>query len=174
MLRVCGFDNAAVLNGGFQKWQAEGRPIEEGECAYPPATSFTLNPRPELMSDKADVISAMNDGSTVLLNSLPEPIFTGEYSLYARPGRIPGSTNLSCESIVDAEKFQYLDLDTIRDMAKQAGALEGGRVITYCGGGIAASSTALVLSMLGVTDLSIYDASLSEWATDPDMPLETG
>ena len=55
-----------------------------------------------------------------------------------------------------------------------AGALEAGRVITYCGGGIAASSDAFVLTLLGHDQVSVYDASLSEWAADPSLPMETG
>ncbi len=48
------------------------------------------------------------------------------------------------------------------------------QVITYCGGGIAASADALVLTMLGHDDVKLYDASLSEWAKDPSLPMETG
>jgi thiosulfate/3-mercaptopyruvate sulfurtransferase len=47
------------------------------------------------------------------------------------------------------------------------------RVITYCGGGIAASADALALVMLGHKDVVLYDASLSEWAMDPSLPMET-
>ena len=53
------------------------------------------------------------------------------------------------------------------------GALDK-QVITYCGGGIAASADALALVMLGHTDVKLYDASLSEWASDPSLPMETG
>ena len=46
-------------------------------------------------------------------------------------------------------------------------------VITYCGGGIAASSNAFVMTRLGFTDVAVYIASLQEWAADPDLPMET-
>jgi len=55
-----------------------------------------------------------------------------------------------------------------------AGALTAGRVITYCGAGIAASSDAFVLTLLGHGGVAVYDASLSEWAADPSLPMETG
>ncbi len=60
-------------------------------------------------------------------------------------------------------------------MFLDAGALGGEgprRVITYCGGGIAASSDALILTLLGATDVAVYDNSLSEWARDPSLPME--
>jgi thiosulfate/3-mercaptopyruvate sulfurtransferase len=62
----------------------------------------------------------------------------------------------------------------LRQRFAAAGALAAGRVITYCGGGIAASSDAFVLTLLGHDRVSVYDASLSEWATDPSLPMETG
>ncbi|NNK03806.1 MAG: sulfurtransferase, partial [Xanthomonadales bacterium] len=46
------------------------------------------------------------------------------------------------------------------------------RRITYCGGGISASSTAFILSRLGFDDVAVYTASLQEWTTDPNNPLE--
>jgi thiosulfate/3-mercaptopyruvate sulfurtransferase len=55
-----------------------------------------------------------------------------------------------------------------------AGALDARRVVTYCGAGIAASSDALVLVLLGHSNVALYDASLSEWAADPSLPMETG
>jgi thiosulfate/3-mercaptopyruvate sulfurtransferase len=47
------------------------------------------------------------------------------------------------------------------------------RHITYCGGGIAASSNAFVMTRLGFTNVAVYTASLQEWAADPDLPMET-
>ena len=47
-------------------------------------------------------------------------------------------------------------------------------VIVYCGGGIAATADALALTMLGHTNVKVYDASMSEWAKDESLPMETG
>ena len=63
----------------------------------------------------------------------------------------------------------------MREMFREAGALgekSPRRVITYCGGGIAASSDALILTLLGAPDVAVYDNSLSEWARDPSLPME--
>jgi thiosulfate/3-mercaptopyruvate sulfurtransferase len=46
-------------------------------------------------------------------------------------------------------------------------------VITYCGGGIAASTTAMFLVLFGHPHVSLYDASLSEWAIDQNLPMVT-
>lgn len=173
ILRVCGFDNAAVLNGGIRKWRAEGRPLASGAGETGAAESFSLSVRPRLMASKQDVLDVLGNEAVVLLNSLPRPVFTGEVAPYGRAGHIPGSRNLSCEAIVDADSFDYLDLAALRQMAQASGALAGERVITYCGGGIAASSTALILTLLGVENIALYDGSMSEWCRDPDLPLDT-
>ncbi len=67
----------------------------------------------------------------------------------------------------------FLPPDELRRRMGAVGALDR-PVIAYCGGGIAASADALILTMLGHTDVRIYDASLSEWAKDERLPMETG
>jgi thiosulfate/3-mercaptopyruvate sulfurtransferase len=75
---------------------------------------------------------------------------------------------------VDPETHAYLPDETLRAKFAAAGALDARRVVTYCGGGIAASSDAFALALLGRDDVAVYDASLSEWAADPSLPMEQG
>jgi thiosulfate/3-mercaptopyruvate sulfurtransferase len=174
MLRASGFDNAAVLDGGWQRWQTEERPISSQASPYPPAERFTVKPRPHLFVDQQAVLAAIDDPDTLLLHSLPQPMFTGAVVAYARPGRIAGSCNLYCELLVDPATRCFLPEDRVKALLDEVGAFQAGRVITYCGGGIAASSNALALTWLGVENVAVYDASLSEWAANPDLPMETG
>lgn len=173
MLRACGFDNAAVLNGGWTKWTAENRPVSTGESTYPEAEKFTVNYRPGLMVSKADVRAACDDDDTLLLHSLPMPMFTGEVSPYQRPGRISGSKNLYCETLIDPDTNCYVSREVMEEKFTPSGSLTSERVITYCGGGIAASSNALALTIAGHGNVSVYDGSLTEWTADPEMPMET-
>lgn len=174
LLRAAGFDNAAVLDGGWRNWVARGLPQEQPTRPYPAATTLTLQPRPGLMVDRAAVLAALDDPATLLLHSLPRPMFTGEVVAYARPGRIPGSDNLYCETLVDADTGCFHVPSRLRELVGSTRAFDAGSVITYCGGGIAASSNALVLTLLGLERVAVYDASLSEWAADPQLPMETG
>ena len=88
--------------------------------------------------------------------------------MYDRPGHIQGATNVPVPSLFD-------DSGHFRSQEELAALFEGdrgARTITYCGGGIAASSNAFVMTRLGFTDVAIYGASLQEWAADPDNPME--
>jgi thiosulfate/3-mercaptopyruvate sulfurtransferase len=174
MLRAFGFDEAAVLNGGFKKWTVEGRPVATDTGARP-ARTFTPRPRPVLMADKAGVLAALGEPRACVLNALTEEQHRGTGgTAYGRPGRIAGSVNVPARDLVDPKTHAYLAADVLRAKFQAAGALDARRVVTYCGGGIAASSDAFVLTLLGRDDVAVYDASLSEWATDPSLPMERG
>lgn len=177
MLRAFGFDNAAVLNGGWQKWVAEGRPVSTESGSYPLA-DFVSRPRPELIATKEDVLSAIKDEEARLINALSEAEHTGDPNFphhYTRPGHIPGSANVPFTGVIDLEGTSaYVDPVELREQFEAAGALDGEKVITYCGGGIAASQAAHILTLLGVENVALYDGSLTEWGADPSLPMVTG
>lgn len=165
MLRAIGFDNAAVLNGGWTKWTAEGRPTSTEPSAYPEAT-LTARPRPQLFVGRDEVLSSIEDEATCILNALGAEQHDD--------GHIPSSVNIPAASLVDPDTNAYLPLEVLRERFDGVGATDGERVITYCGGGIAASSDAFVLHLLGAENVAIYDASMSEWGADPALPIERG
>jgi thiosulfate/3-mercaptopyruvate sulfurtransferase len=174
LLRVFGFDDAAILNGGWQKWSREGRPVETGTAKSQPPGRFVIRqPRP-LMVGKAEVSQAIGDGTVCTLNALTSEQHAGTGgNSYGRPGRIKGSVNLPAAHLIDPATNAFLPAEELRRRFESVGAF-GKEVITYCGGGIAASADAFALVMLGHPDVKLYDASLSEWATDPTLPMETG
>jgi thiosulfate/3-mercaptopyruvate sulfurtransferase len=174
MLRAAGFDDAAVLNGGWKKWMAEGRPVST-DPGDRPSRRFVSRPRSGLFVGKNDVRAAIGNREICLLNALTEERYRGTGGVhYGRPGRIPSSVNVSARAIVDPATHAYLPPDIMRARFAAVGAMDAARVITSCGGGIAASSDAFVLTLLGHKDVMVYDASLSEWAQDPALPMETG
>lgn len=171
LLRIFGFDNAAVLDGGLRKWKAEGRALGTEPPNYPPAT-FVARPRAGLMATKEEVLAAIGDGGTCIIDALAAEQYAGKTLTYGRPGHIPTAANVPAMAIIDPQTHAYLPLETLRERFVAAGAEPGKRLITYCGGGIAASSDAFALAMLGYENVAVYDASLSEWAADPSLPLE--
>ncbi len=174
MLRAMGFDNASVLNGGWAKWTAENRPVTK-ETPSLAAGDFKASFRPERIATKDQVLAATGD-ATCIVNALDPDEYAGRGpNRYGRPGHIPGSANLSFLGVIDMENNNvFLSPDELRKQVEGVGALSGERVITYCGGAIAATSAAFVMTLLGVEDVAVYDGSLTEWAADPNLPLVTG
>jgi thiosulfate/3-mercaptopyruvate sulfurtransferase len=174
MLRALGFDGAAVLDGGFDGWQAEGRAIETGDPkGYPPA-SFTPRPRPGRFVDKTAVRAAIGNPGTVTVNALrPESHQGLEPSLYGRPGRVPGSVNVPAATLVDPATKRFVSPADALARFAAAGIAPDKHVIAYCGGGISATIDLFLLHQLGFDDLTLYDGSMGEWAKDPSLPIET-
>lgn len=173
MLRAVGFDDAAILDGGFDKWMAEGRPVEAGEHRYPPAT-LAARPRPGLFIGKEEVQAAIGDGAACTINALSPDLHRGENPRYGRPGRIPGSVNVPVAALVDAGTLTFRAPEEVAARFAEVGADPGKRILLYCGGGIAATLDAFLLHQLGHRDIAVYDASMSEWAKDETLPIERG
>jgi thiosulfate/3-mercaptopyruvate sulfurtransferase len=173
MLRVFGHDRVAVLDGGLPAWKAGGRPVSAGGEATIEDATFTPRFRPELVAAKDDVLAALGDPDTLLVNALAPEAHRGEQSRYGRAGRIPGSANVYARSLLGASGT-FMPEDALREAFAESGALTTPHVIAYCGGGISAANDALALAALGRDDVAIYDGSMREWANDPELPLETG
>lgn len=166
MLRWVGFDRAALLDGGLKAWIAEGRPLSTDPVNLP-AKHLSPRPRSELIADRDEVLTAIDDEGVNIIDTLPEAFYRGEATLYARPGHIPGASNTCGLDLLD-ETGRFRSGD-------QLAAIVGGdrnvRTITYCGGGIMASANAFIMTRLGFTDVAVYTASLQEWAANPENPM---
>jgi thiosulfate/3-mercaptopyruvate sulfurtransferase len=180
MLRSIGWDDAAVLDGGFVRWTAEGRPVTTDVRRHPPAR-LEAKARPGLFVDKAAVRRAIGDSRVVVVNALSTEQHEGRGGVtYGRAGRIAGSVSVPARALTDPTTHAYLPTERIRAVLEAAGVLgsggatEGRRAVTYCGAGIAASSDAMLLTLLGMKDVAVYDGSLEEWARDPTAPMESG
>jgi thiosulfate/3-mercaptopyruvate sulfurtransferase len=175
MLRSLGFDGASVLDGGIDKWTAEGRAIETGlSGGYPPAT-FTARLRGGYFVGKHDVLPAKDDRNTVIVNALGPQFHQGlTPSRYGRPGRIPGSVNVPAATLLDPATKAFVPLADAEATFAAQGVARDKRVIVYCGGGISATVDLFQLYRLGHDNLTLYDGSMGEWAKDPSLPIERG
>ena len=167
MLRWIGFDRAALLDGGLTAWTQAGGNLSTGP-AERGTHSLTVNLRPELIADQEEVRAAIDNEAIRLIDALPAIHYRGEWTMYDQPGHIPGAINAPVSSLFDeVGRFK-----PVNELAALFGNDKGKRTITYCGGGIAASADAFVLTNLGFKNVAIYAASLQEWTANPENPME--
>jgi len=157
-----------------RRLNAEGRPIECGEPKRYLPTTFIPRSRPALVVDKVAVEAAIHDSRTVTMNTLAPQSYQGlGPSPYRRPGRVPGSVNVPATSLVDPTTGRFVSPADALARFDAAGVTPDRRVIAYCGAGISATIDLFLLHQLGFDDLTLYDGSMSEWAEDSSLPIET-
>ncbi len=171
MLRWLGVDDAAILDGGYEKWLAEGRAVSTAPCRYPTG-KLSVAPRPEVFVGRDAVLAAIGQPRTCTINALSAELHAGATARYGRPGRVPGSVNVPAASLLDADTMAFVGARDVGEAFAAVGAEPDKRIIAYCGGGIAATLDAFLLHQLGFRDIAVYDNSMSEWAKDAALPIE--
>ena len=172
MLRWLGHDAVAVLNGGFAKWLAEGRPTKPG-VEIRTARLFVPHPRPDMVVTAADVASHMAQESWRLLDARAPERFRGEVEPIDKvPGHIPGAVNIPFLENVNAQgTFRSAD-DLAGRFRKATGSVSADHVVNYCGSGVTACQNILALEHAGLHGAKLYAGSWSEWSSDPSRPVE--
>jgi thiosulfate/3-mercaptopyruvate sulfurtransferase len=171
-LRRYGHDAMAVMEGGIQKWQREGRPVEGGEVTVKPAT-FTPRPRPGVVATLEEVRVAAHTGHPWLLDVRRDSEYTGEELRAKHGGHIPGAVNVLWKDAV-REDWMLKDAEELEQMYIDAGFGPETATITYCQAGVRAAFTHLVLTALGHDDVRTYDGSWEEWGNRDDVPIVVG
>ena len=121
----------AILEGGLERWRAEGRPTEKGAVAATPTTFRGEDRRVEAIADRHDVESALGDGASCVIDALPEASYTGERVNYARPGHITGAENLPFLRFIAEPTAGFVPVDEARSIFDRAGVLDRERVVLY-------------------------------------------
>lgn len=172
LLRWLGHQAVAVLDGGWQRWQAEERPIRSG-VETRPARNFTPQPQPHLLADAAEVLKIRTDPTFRLLDSRSADRYRGQNeTLDPVAGHIPGAI---CTPYAEnlGPDGRFLPMETLRSRFQiSLGDVPAERAIFYCGSGVTAAHNVLALAHAGLGQARLYAGSWSEWITDPNRPVE--
>jgi thiosulfate/3-mercaptopyruvate sulfurtransferase len=173
LLRWLGHDAVAVLDGGWPRWIAEGRPTTS-ESPSPTPRVFEPRPRPELVVDANAVLAMITDSRGCIIDSRAADRYRGENeTIDPVAGRIPGALNAPyAENIGPDGRFR-----SAAELAARFGSLIPGdpaNAVFYCGSGVTAAHNLLALKHAGLGDAKLYAGSWSDWITDPSRPIERG
>lgn len=172
-LDYLGHKDCALLEGGFDKWKADGRFLTQD---FPTKIKTVVYPLPaklhtEVRATIDEVKEAASQG-VILLDSRPPETFSGEKGTWRRRGHIPGAINRFWNGDLNADG-SWKSKDEIRADYAALGVTADKKVIVYCGSGQMASHTYFVLKyILGFPSVKNFDGSFGEWTSDPQLAVE--
>ena len=174
MLKIYGAHYVAILDGGLQKWAAEGRPVERSKPQVRHA-HFTAWLDRDSVVDKDHVLSILGAGEHELVDARGAVRFEGDQEPRPgiSPGHIPGSKNLPQSKLFRADN-SWKRGDELRAAFAEAGVDLDKPMVTTCGSGVTAAAVLFGAQLLGKQDVKLYDGSWAEWGADPDTPKATG
>lgn len=172
MLRHFGARQVAILDGGFQKWLAEGRPTES-DAPAPRQARFEAQDRPNEVVGKEHIRAGISDP---LIDARGKARFEGTEA-DPRPGvgvgHIPGARNLPFGSLYNADGT-WKSPEELKRLFAEAGADPAKPFVASCGSGVTANSLIFAAHLLGNDATKLYDGSWSEWGADPTTPKALG
>lgn len=174
LFRVMGADEVYVLDGGLDRWKAEGRPVTDEPTKAAPAV-FKAERDEARVAWLDDMRGIVESGAAQIADARPGGRFTGkdpEPRAGMRGGHMPGARSVPAASL--SRDGSLLPLDELRRTFEQAGVDLDRPVVTSCGSGVTAAVVTLALQSLGHTDNRLYDGSWSEWGARQDTPVVTG
>lgn len=171
MLRAFGFDEAAVLDGGWQAWIADGRPSTTYPEPNHASVPFVARPRLGLFVGKEEVLAAINEKKVCIVDALVPEVYRGHRQDYREPGisRVRATCRSWSWSIPPPTAF-FPRIDCARWCLTYSRPIRSGSSRT-AGARSRRRPTPSSSALLGVEDVAIYDGSMSEWAADPVLPL---
>ena len=172
MLRHFGASQVAILDGGLQKWLAEGRPTEGGEPG-PRGARFEPQENRGEVATKQELLGGLHEA---LLDARGKGRFEGSEAdprPGVAPGHIPGARNLPFAALYN-EHGTFKPLDEIRHLFAAAGIDPDQPFVATCGSGVTANSLIFAAHLIGNDWTRLYDGSWSEWGADPATPKVVG
>ncbi len=169
-LKYYGHDRVAVLDGGYARWQAEGRPLTTDAPSIGTVT-FTPRVRPALRTDVEDMRAAISDQQTQILDARDVTQYNGTVQRGSRGGHIPHARSFPAKTLVRRDGT-WKSREEIAQLAASAGIDRDRPAIAYCNGGVTATAVLFALDRIGQRQWANYDGSWNEWGESPELPVE--
>ena len=173
LLNYYGHTAVRLLDSGYPKWVADGRPVT-ADVPHHGVATFTPRVRPEWRVAGAEVRRAIGDPKVRIVDNRGPRDFRGEVGRGERKGRIPGAVNVPISSFWEGPHKIWKTEAALRAIHQAAGITPEKRVITYCNAGVSASVGLLALKLLDYPSAANYAGSWYDWEHDPDNPAERG
>lgn len=179
ILKYLGHKNVGILDGGFRAWQKGGFPINKITQTFSPA-EFKTKLNPNIIATKDDVLSAMNNQDTILLDIRDKIERIGESSspygidFAPRKGIIPSSKWIEWYDFMNkpGESPTFKSSAEIEEICAGQNIFKNSNIILYCFKGARASNSFVALKLAGFKNVRIYFASWNEWSRDFSLPIE--
>jgi thiosulfate/3-mercaptopyruvate sulfurtransferase len=172
---VFGYDNVAVLDGGLEKWTAEGRQVDS-RPRHPDPRKFTAEMDHNLVRDFGNMLANVESRREQMVDARGAGRFAGtdpEPRPAKHRGHIPGSKNVPFDKLQVVDKHRvFRSADEIAAAFKAAGIDLGQPIAATCGSGVTAAYLAFALHLIGRSDIAVYDGSWAEWGNADDAPIE--
>jgi thiosulfate/3-mercaptopyruvate sulfurtransferase len=166
-----GHDRVALLDGGIEKWESEGRPVERGSAEPKPAAFRARKSGWQRGIAAQEILHRLEDSNLRLVDVRGPAEFSGEERRAARGGHIPAAVLWPWEGNLRPDGTVRTAVE-IRARAQAAGLSPDHELVTYCQGGVRAAHAALALRTAGYERVRIYDGSWAEWGNNPGLPIE--
>ncbi len=171
-LNYYGHRRVKLLDGGWDLWIADGRPVTDAP-ANPHPARFTPKVDDRWISEWEDVRAAIGNPACGILDVRSDKEWTGADPMGTkRGGHIPGAVHLEWRETIDQASKRFKAPSVLRQMFAQAGLSPDREVITYCQGGIRAAHAAFALRLAGYDRVRNYERSWSEWGNREELPIE--
>ncbi len=173
LFKTMGFDNIAVLNGGFPAWKLGKGLVEKKVEHFVEKGDFTVRYNMELLLNADQVFIALSDTSKQIIDARSSARFFAtepEPRQGIRRGHIPGSKSLPYTEVLVQGEFK--SITALQELFSEVDAVDKALIFS-CGSGVTACILALGASLAGYERVAVYDGSWSEWGSIPELPIKT-
>ena len=176
MLKWCGHEAVAVLDGGLQAWVAAGGAVESGAATTRGEPSnFSLREPLVQLVDTQTVAANLGNPQQTLIDARGAPRYRGEVEpLDPVAGHIPGALNRPFNSNLNADGFFKSPEQLRQEFAALLGERSASSVVHHCGSGVSAVPNVLAMQVAGLGRTALYAGSWSEWCRTAGLPCAKG